>query len=219
MTASGLTVIEIDKPFSAACENNKIPILNVLREQFTGPGRVLEIGSGTGQHAAYFAGHLPYLEWQPTDLAENLAGIRAWCNSMRLPNLKPPAELDVTRSDWNALQADYVFSANTVHIMSWEMVEAFFSGIERSLKSQGLFALYGPFNYGGRYTSESNARFDLWLKDRDPCSGIRNFEDLDRLSASAGLNFVKDYAMPANNRTLIWVRSAAGTPGDLASRC
>ncbi|MCI0653929.1 MAG: class I SAM-dependent methyltransferase [Methylococcaceae bacterium] len=198
-----------EKPYAPACDKNKDPILRILREQFTHPGRVLEIGSGTGQHAVHFAEHLPHLEWQPTDLAENLPGIRAWCESVRLPNLKAPVELDVTRLDWDAFEADYIFSANAVHIMSWDAVLAFFSGIERSLNPRGLLGLYGPFNYRGRYTSESNAHFDLWLKERDPLSGIRNFEDLDRLATSAGLHLFKDHEMPANNRTLIWARSSA----------
>lgn len=194
------------KPYAPACDKNKIPILSVLKEQFIRPGLVLEIGSGTGQHAVHFAEHLPHLEWQPTDLAENLPGIRAWCNCVNLPNLHEPAELDVTRSVWEAFAADYIFSANSVHIMAWNAVEAFFSGIQRRLKPHGMLGLYGPFNYGGRYTSESNTRFDIWLTERDPLSGIRNFEDLDRLANSAGLYLVKDYPMPANNRTLIWAR-------------
>lgn len=194
------------KPCAPACDKNKDPILSVLRAEFTRAGKVLEIGSGTGQHAVHIAGQMPHLEWQPTDLAENLPGIRAWCESVQLPNLRPPVALDVTQADWNVDDVDYIFSANTLHIMSWDAVQAFFSGVEPCLKVRGRLALYGPFNFGGRYTSESNASFDRWLKERDPLSGIRNFEDLNRLAVNAGLRFLKDYAMPANNRTLVWAR-------------
>ena len=130
----------------------------------------------------------------------------ARCESLGFSNLNAPKELDVVQSDWESFQADYIFSANAVHIMPWEAVEHFFIGIQRSLNSTGMLGLYGPFNYNGHYISESNARFDVWLKQRDPLSGIRNFEDLDRLAGLAGLKLVNDYEMPANNRTLIWAR-------------
>lgn len=196
----------VDIPYALACDKNKNPILQVLRQQFTRPGLVLEIGSGTGQHAVHFAQHLPHLQWQPTDRAECLLGIQAWCESVNLPNLKSPRELDVTQSEWDSEQADYIFSANAVHIMPWEAVKNFFSIVKQSLNSTGMLGLYGPFNYREHYTSASNACFDSWLKQRDPLSGIRNFEDLDQLANSAGLNLVTDYEMPANNRTLIWAR-------------
>lgn len=197
------------KPFSQACENNKLPILEVLQSHFSVSGKVLEVGSGTGQHAVYFAGRLPHLEWQPSDVAENLPGIRAWCDSVVLGNLKCPLELDVFQADWGDFSGlDYIFSANTMHIMSWAGVEAFFGGIERYLKPGGMLALYGPFNYAGRYTSESNAAFDQWLRTRDPLSGIRDFEDLEGLAMQAGLSLIHDYAMPANNRALLWERTA-----------
>lgn len=198
--------MNIDKPHSPACDNNKNPILDVLKEQFTRPGHVLEIASGTGQHAVHFAKHLPHLDWQPTDRLECLCGIRAWCETQNSSNLKTPKELDVNHADWEKFKTDYIFSANAVHIMSWDSVKNFYSGIHQSLKPQGMLGLYGPFNYNGGYTSESNARFDTWLKQRDPLSGIRNFEDLDQMASSIGLQLVKDYEMPANNRTLIWIR-------------
>lgn len=185
------------KPFSEACERNRAPILAVLKRVFKDRKRVLEIGSGTGQHAAYFAQELPHVVWQASDVAENLPGIREWV-------CEPPAiELDVDK-EWPKVDADAVFSANTCHIMSWPQVERFFAGVGRVLPPSGLFALYGPFNYHGKHTSESNARFDAMLRARDPASGLRDFDDLARLAERAGLMLVEDNAMPANNRLLVW---------------
>lgn len=194
----------MNKPFSQACENNKRPILAVLEGAFAQAGSVLEIGSGTGQHAAFFAGALPWLAWQPSDRAENLPGIRSWCDAAGLSNLRSPLELDVEAAPWPVEAADAVFSANTAHIMSWTAVERFFAGVGTLLPPGGVFCLYGPFNYGGRYTSASNAQFDAWLKERDPLSGIRDFEALEALASRAGLVFAADNPMPANNRTLVW---------------
>lgn len=194
------------KPFSQACENNKRPILAVLREAFAGLTEVLEIGSGTGQHAVFFAAELPALRWQPSDRAENLPGIRAWCGEAALPNLLPVLELDVCQQPWPVAAADAVFSANTAHIMGWDGVEAMFAGVGGRLRPGGVFCLYGPFNYGGRYTSPSNAEFDTWLKSVDPVRGIRDFEAVDELARRTGLVLAGDHAMPANNRTLVWRR-------------
>jgi hypothetical protein len=183
------------KPFSEACERNRAPILEVLKRAFANSRRVLEIGSGTGQHAAYFAPELPHLIWQASDVAEHLPGIRQW-----IPD-PAPIELDVDR-EWPRIQADAVFSANTCHIMSWPQVERMFAGIGR-LRPEVL-ALYGPFNYNGRHTSQSNARFDAMLRERDPLSGIRDFEKISALAEAAGLTLAEDNAMPANNRLLVF---------------
>jgi cyclopropane fatty-acyl-phospholipid synthase-like methyltransferase len=196
------------KPYSQSSEENKEPILDVLREVFAARCRVLEIGSGTGQHAVFFARQLPHLVWQPSELAENLAGIRAWLTEAGLPNVAEPLLLDIERQPWPDSAADAVFSANTVHIVSWPQVEALFAGIGALLPAGGVFALYGPFNYDGRFTSDSNARFDQWLKARDPLSGVRDFEALDALARAAGMTLAGDYAMPANNRTLVWHKTA-----------
>ncbi len=196
------------KPYSEACEQNKEPILAVLREVFTEPGLILEIGAGTGQHAVHFARALPHLDWQPTDQADYLPGIRQWIAEADLPNLRPPLELDVCHPAWPIAQAAGVFSANTTHIMHWPAVENLFRGVGRVLQPGGAFCLYGPFNYDGRYTSASNAQFDALLKQRDPASGIRDFADLDRLAQDNRLRFQRDYPMPVNNRTLVWVRDA-----------
>jgi SAM-dependent methyltransferase len=191
------------KPFSEACEENKVPILQVLLRLFRGRQRVLEIGSGTGQHAVHFAAAMPHLIWQTSDLVENHPGICAWLEEAALVNTREPISLDVS-SDWPLTTYDGVFSANTTHIMSWPEVERMFEGIGRVLKPQGCFALYGPFNYQGGYTSESNRNFDQWLKSRDPLSGIRDFEALNQLAASNRLVFDQDLEMPVNNRILVW---------------
>lgn len=196
------------KSYSEACEQNKEPILAVLREVFTEPGLILEIGAGTGQHAVHFAWALPHLDWQPTDQAPYLPGIRQWIAEANLPNLRPPLELDVCCEPWPIAQTAGVFSANTAHIMHWPAVESLFRGVGRVLQPGGAFCLYGPFNYDGRYTSASNAQFDALLKQRDPASGLRDFADLDRLARDNRLRFQRDYPMPVNNRTLVWVRDA-----------
>jgi cyclopropane fatty-acyl-phospholipid synthase-like methyltransferase len=194
----------MNKAYSEACDRNREPILSVLKEQFADCKAVLEIGSGTGQHAVYFAKHLPHLIWHTSDLLENHADIRLWLDEAGLENLRPPLLLDVMQAEWPELEIDAVFSANTVHIMHWQAVTALFAGVGRLLPREGAFALYGPFIYGHRYTSRSNADFDAWLKQRDPHSGIRNFEDLDELARASGLAFKRDYVMPANNRVLCW---------------
>ncbi len=195
------------KPFSQACQNNRDPILAVLRRVFSDRRRVLEIGSGTGQHAVYFARHLPHLQWYTSDLQENHEGIAQWMTEYPLENLHSPRELDVSVSDWGMAPVDAVFSANTVHIMSWSMVGKLFAGLGHTLLPGGVFALYGPFNYNGEYTSESNQRFDIWLKAQEEHRGIRDFEKVDKLAREIGLELVEDNTMPANNRLLVWRRA------------
>ncbi len=193
-----------DKPFAESCEQNRAPIIAVLREVFADCRRVLEIGSGTGQHAVYFAPELPHLVWQTADVPQHHAGIRRWLAEAALPNVLPPLALDVNDTAWHSGRYDAVFSANTLHIMGWPEVERFFAGVGAVLQAGGVLAVYGPFNYGGMYTSESNARFDAWLKARDPASGVRDFEAVDALARAQGLVLQQDIAMPANNRTLVW---------------
>jgi cyclopropane fatty-acyl-phospholipid synthase-like methyltransferase len=191
------------KPFSEACERNREPILAILKRVFVDRERVLEIGSGTGQHAAYFAPELPHLVWQASDVAENLPGIRQWVEEAGAPNLREPMILDVDQ-EFPSIQVDAVFSANTSHIMSWPQFERMFAGVGRLLPPGGVFALYGPFSYHGKHTSESNARFDAMLRRNDPASGLRDFDDISALAKRAGLTLAEDNAMPANNRMLIW---------------
>nr|WP_275096459.1 DUF938 domain-containing protein [Sedimenticola hydrogenitrophicus] len=194
------------KPYAESCDQNREPILSVIRPLFDDRQRVLEIGSGTGQHAVYFAAALPHLTWYTSDCAEYHDGIRLWLEEAALPNVRAPLPLDVARSEWPALDVDAVFSANTAHIMHWPEVEAMFAGVGRLLQAGGLFVLYGPFNYQGRFTSDSNARFDGWLKGRDPGMGVRDFEALQRLAVAAGMALQDDFPMPANNRILCWRR-------------
>jgi cyclopropane fatty-acyl-phospholipid synthase-like methyltransferase len=166
---------------------------------------VLEVGSGTGQHAVYFAQHLPNLIWQSSDQDQYLNSINSWIDDAKLDNTPMAIPLDVTNTGtWPSIEVDAIFSANTTHIMSWDMVVDFFQGVGKMLNPGGMFILYGPFNYNDEYTSQSNANFDLWLKDRDPNSAIRDFEALNKLAAEAGLILVNDYEMPANNRILYW---------------
>ena len=164
---------------------------------------VLEIGSGTGQHAAYFAPALPHLSWQPSDVAENLPSIRLWREEAQSPRPLEPLELDVERP-FPALPADAVFSANTCHIMSWAQVERMFTGVAALLPARGVLVLYGPFHYGGKPTSPSNAEFDAWLRGRDPAGGVRNFEDIRDFAARYGVLLEEDNAMLANNRLLVF---------------
>ena len=199
----------IAKPFSQACENNKNAILNVIREVFCQPVTVWEIGSGTGQHACHFASQLPHIKWQPTDRSENIPGIQFWRQEAQLPNLMPPLALDVTDPVWPCTSIEALFTANTLHIMSWQNIEIFFARLSLYLNSNALLCIYGPFNYQGKYTSDSNARFDGWLKSRDPLSGIRDFEAVKDLAAGHGIELLDDVAMPANNRVLILKRQNA----------
>ena len=192
------------KPFSESCEQNKVPIYDVLKRYFNKIDSVLEIGSGTGQHTVFFAEQFPHLSWVASDCAEYHAGISMWLDEATLDNTQGPLILDVNQSDWPVKQTDAVFSANTVHIMDWPSVENMFSGIGRILNKEGIFCLYGPFNYDGNFTSESNERFDQWLKQRDLNSGVRDFEALENLAEKAGLTFIDDAEMPANNRILVW---------------
>ena len=195
----------MNKPYSEACDQNRAAIQEVLDLYVENRSSVLEIGSGTGQHAVYFAAAYPWLSWQTSDLGENHAGIQAWIDDSRLDNVLPPLLLD-TRGNWPATRYDIVFSANTAHIMSAREVEHMFINLPQCLHRDSLFLLYGPFNYDGRYTSESNQRFDQWLRQRDRESGIKDFAWLRDIAAQSGLECRADHPMPANNRILVWGR-------------
>jgi cyclopropane fatty-acyl-phospholipid synthase-like methyltransferase len=190
-------------PCSQACERNKEPILALLRGHFARVKRVLEIGSGTGQHAVHFAPALPHLVWQTSERASEIDGVRSWLAARPAPNLPPPLALDV-HDAWPDGPWDAVFSANTLHIMDWKGVEAFFRGVGSILDAEGLLAVYGPFNYHGEYTSPSNREFDAWLMRRDPLSGIRDVDAVHALAAAQRLACIADHALPANNRLLVW---------------
>jgi len=193
------------KPYSEACAKNAAPILNVLQQRLPAQGEILEIASGTGQHAVYFAEALPGLQWQCSDLDEMHAGIQMWLDESGLSNVLPPLSLDVAQKQvWPGKKYDGVFSANTAHIMSMDLVVKMFAGVARVLKSDGLFLLYGPFMYHGEHTSESNERFDGWLKSVQPERGLRDVYWLREIAAKVGLKLVEDINMPANNRILVW---------------
>lgn len=195
----------LEKPFSAACERNRGPILAVLRDWFADRRRVLEIGSGTGQHAVHFAAALPQLVWQTSECAENLPGLHAWLEEAALPNTPPPLVLDVGGA-WPREIYDAVFSANTLHILSWPEVEMLFAALPAATSLDAKLAIYGPFNVGGRPTSDSNAAFDASLKARAPHMGIRDTAAVDELARHAGFDLADDVAMPANNRLRLWRR-------------
>ena len=196
----------MEKPFAPSCERNRDPILTVLREHFAGARRVLEIGSGTGQHAVHFATAMPWLEWQCSDRAEALPGMKLWLDEADLPNTTAPLELDAAAGPWPAERYDAVFTANTLHIMSWSSVQALFAALPSVMADGAVFCAYGPFNRDGRFSSDSNRDFDAWLKARDPASGIRDAAAVDALAAASGLGLIADIAMPANNHCRIWRR-------------
>ncbi|HET6552577.1 MAG TPA: DUF938 domain-containing protein [Dyella sp.] len=196
----------MEKPSAPSCERNRDVILDVLRTCFADRRRVLEIGSGTGQHAVHFAAAMPWLTWQCSDRAEGLPGIRMWLDEAALPNTPAPVELDVA-GRWPSHDFDAVFSANTLHIMSWDEVELLFDHLASVTTEDAVLAIYGPFNYQGRYTSESNAAFDDWLQARGKHMRIRDAEAVDALAEVAGFDLIDDIAMPANNRTRIWQRT------------
>ncbi len=192
------------KPYSESCDQNRDAILQVIQPLFKDRKNVLEIGSGTGQHAVYFAQNMPQLVWHTSDKEGNHQGILAWIEEAALDNIRAPISLDVSRDKWPNAEIDAVFSANTAHIMSWPEDQALMAGVGAQLANNGLFVLYGPFNYDGNFTSDSNARFDQWLKERDPQSGVRDFEALDKLAQKSGMALENDFEMPANNRILCW---------------
>lgn len=200
--------------WSEACERNREPILAVLRRHLHDRTRVLEIGSGTGQHAAYFAAQLPHLHWQASDHPDYLPGIAERLAEAALPNAPAPWPLQAVLAPHPGLAPlpapplgfDAVFSANTLHIMSWAHVQALFAGLPAVMADNALLCIYGPFNDDGAFSSDSNRQFDAWLKARDPDSGIRDAEAVDALAAAQGLRLVEDLAMPANNRLRVWRR-------------
>lgn len=196
-------------PFSEACERNKEPILEVLENHLPNRGLVLEIGSGTGQHAVYFAGKLKTVKWLPSDVAENLPGLAARIEAEGSDNIQAPIELDVNSdiSSWPERVVSAVFSANTAHIMDWKSVRAMFAKVGEKLKERGVFCLYGPFNEEGKYTSDSNRAFDLQLKSQDPDMGLRDVQTLETLAAKSNMQMIDQVRMPSNNQTLVFRRN------------
>jgi len=193
------------KPFSQACENNKNHILKALQPALQNAGSVLEIGSGTGQHSVFFAKKLPHLQWYTSDREVNHQGIKLWHDEVQLANLHPPLLLDLN-DPWPVNKVDAIYTANTFHIVSWELITRFFAGVNQHLNQQGVVCVYGPFKYKGEFTSPSNNEFNSLLQSRDPLSGIRDFEAVEQLAVQYGLKLLSDTAMPANNQLLIFKR-------------
>lgn len=201
----------LNKPFSPSCEENRQVIYQAIEGRLKKCASVLEIASGTGQHAVFFAEHLPNLTWQTSDLNDSLEGIRQWISDAGLDNVLPPLALNVSEDLWPKQTYDAVFSANSFHIMAHQNVADFFAQLPSVLTPGGWVMIYGPFNYGGDYTSDSNARFDQWLKQRNPSSGIKDFEWCQQMAEKAGLTLIEQIAMPQNNRLLFWQKSASTT--------
>ena len=193
-----------DRHFAAAAQRNAAPILEVLRHEFADRLAVLEIGSGTGQHAVTFASQLAHLAWQPSDVAENCPGIKAWIADSQLDNVLPPIDLDVRYEDAGDARYDAAFSANTAHIMDLGAVEKMFGLLGAALEPGGLFCLYGPFRIGGDFNTPSNAAFDASLRQRNASMGIRDLEALDAFALAAGMRRGRVYAMPSNNYAVLW---------------
>jgi SAM-dependent methyltransferase len=197
----------VNKPFSAACERNREPILQVLKQVITAVDmRLLEVGAGTGQHAVYFAPSFPWMQWYPTDVGANLAGMSLWFGEAKIPNIQKPVRLDVATDDFPKVKFDVVYTANTFHIMPWKEAKSFMKLLGNRLREGSRAVIYGPFKYGGEFTSPSNEAFDRQLKERDPASGIRSFEDVERAMVKHGFELVADHEMPAHNRMLVFRR-------------
>lgn len=192
--------------FSVASERNREPILAILRQLLRHGERVLEIGSGSGQHSIHFCRAMPYVTWQTSELDNNLTALETNLKQAGVANINQPVALDVSWSRWPVTDLSAVYTANTLHIVSWHQVQALFEGVGRCLEPQGLLIIYGPFRYAGQYTTPSNAEFDRWLRQRDCDSGIRDFEAVQLLAERQGLELLADYAMPANNQLLVWQR-------------
>ena len=196
------------KQFAPSFERNKDFILPVLQEVLPESGMVLEIGSGTGQHAVFFAAQLPQLVWQPTDLAANLPSIALWQAEAGLSNLRAPLDLDLLSDGWPVTSAQAVVCINTVHIVAWQGVENLFAGAGRVLSPGGVMFVYGAYRYAARPLEPSNEDFDRWLKARDPASGVRDFEAVNALAQQNGLTLAGDRAMPGNNRCIWWTKTS-----------
>lgn len=193
-----------ERPFAPAAERNARAILGVLRDELEQAASVLEIGSGTGQHAVCFATELPQLQWQPSEVAENLHGIRAWLQEAALANVAEPVVLDVLTSSGPATTYDAIFTANTAHIMSYAAVESMLDKAAAALNPGGVFILYGPLRRNGQFNTPSNAAFDASLRRRNNVMGIRDLEDLDRMAATGDMQRLRLYALPTNNHIVVW---------------
>lgn len=196
----------MEKPFAPACERNQDPILNILQSLLVNKKAVFEVGSGTGQHAVYFAKNMPHIVWQTSDLVEKHNGINLWIDASKLKNVKAPISFDVNKDELESNHYDAVFTANTFHIMSWEECCKCISKLSEALKTNGSFILYGPFNFNGQFTAGSNENFDQHLKSQDPKMGIRDFSDIERICNKYNMLFVEKFEMPSNNFILVFTK-------------
>ena len=199
------------KPYAPSCDRNKNAIFAVLNRYLRGTSEILEIGSGTGQHAVHMGEHLPHLRWQTSELPEHHAGILAWIRDSGLKNVIEPLEIDVNETVWPIQSIQAIYTANTTHIMSWGSVEAMFRGVGRTLNGNGLLLIYGPFNYNGEFTSSGNRQLNDFIKSNNNASAIRDFEAVDELACANSLKLVADNKMPANNRLLVWSKQASSS--------
>lgn len=190
-----------------ACDRNQGPILEVLKEVISQDNRSLfEIGSGTGFHAAFMAPHFPHIFWTTSDVTSNHKIIKDNLAKANISNIKGPFQFEVGKDDFPRVPYDLVFTANTFHIMSWKNCKTLMKTLGTRMREGSQVIIYGPFNYAGSFTSESNAEFDKMLKARNPDSGIRAFEDVNNNMLKNGFTLYKDFEMPANNRTLVYTR-------------
>lgn len=193
------------KPYSSSCERNSMPILSVLKGVIGDKYKsLLEVGSGTGQHSVFLAPELSHITWTCSDVKLNHEGINLWLKEAKISNIKGPLEFEIGKDDFPSGSFDLVYTANTFHIMDWEKDKLFMELCGKNLKSDALVIIYGPFNYNGKYTSQSNADFDIWLKERNSCGGIRSFEDVNKNMLLNGFTLLNDFEMPANNRTFVF---------------
>ncbi len=194
-------------PHSPAAERNAGAILDVLLRVLPAQGRVLEIASGTGQHAVHFAAAMPALRWQPTDGDPGLvAAIDARVQSAGRDNLERARTLDVGSGRWPVEPADAIVCSNLLHVAPWEVTSGLMSGTGRTLATAGPLVVYGPFRIGGVHTAASNERFDRDLQARHPRWGIRDIADVAAVAEAAGLDHTETIPMPANNRLLVFRR-------------
>lgn len=192
------------KPYSETAEENKTLVFPVIKPYLDGVSMALEIASGTGQELVYFAKMTPEIVWQPTDLSANVSGIAQWVNNAGLQNTLPPVALDVGHAEWPIDEIEFAYTSNSLHIMSWQHVKALFAGLGDMMKTHAYFCVYGPFSFAGKHVSDSNLRFDRYLKQRDPLSGVRDTEALKDLGENHGLFLRDSVEMPHNNNILIW---------------
>ena len=193
-----------EKPYAPSCDKNAKPILRVLRSFLKDSRSLLEIGAGTGQHSVFMAPHFEQMSWTLVDRKENHKGISLWLNEFLRPSIKGPFEYEIPKDSLPEANFDVVFTCNTLHMIPWGYCLKMFDDISHVLLQEGLFIVYGAFNYGGKFTSESNRKFDIWLKKRNFESGIKNFENIISELEIRGFKLMEDIPMPANNRILIF---------------